>query len=117
MAARDILKREFDAKDGSFLMLLRAELRWDWIAFRRLTGVMYDVADEVRGKPAIESWIAEGFWYCDTWIKEWTHHPDFPRPSQPEHLAALALIHDLSYFLFIGESPYSDATLQTKAKG
>lgn len=117
MSKHNALKREFDAEGGSFLIILRTELRWDWTAFHQLTAAMYDVAEEVRGRPTIESWIAEGFWYCDTWIREWTGHPNFPRPSEPEYPAALELIHDLAYFLFIGESPYEDATLQTKAKG
>lgn len=46
---RDVLRREFHAEEGSFLIQLRVRLQWDWDAFRRLTGAMYDVADEVRG--------------------------------------------------------------------
>lgn len=117
MTSRDILKREFDAEDGSFLIIARCELRWDQEAFRRLTSAMYDVADEVRGKPVIESWIAEGFWFCDTWIREHTSHPNFPRPPQQEYDDAIELIHNLAWFLFTGENPFQDDALRTQAKG
>lgn len=117
MDARSILRHEFDGEPGSFLILARCELRWDWVAFRRLTSAMYDVADEIRGKASIETWIAYGFWFCDTWIKEWTGHPSFPRPNQEEYDDAIELIHDLSWFLFVGESSYGDDTLRAKAKG
>jgi len=117
MTAAEILKREFDAEDGSFLGVVRGELRWDHSAFRRLTNAMYDVADEARGKPVIEAWIAEGFWYCDTWLKDWTSHTNFPRLPEREHRDAIELIHELAYFLFTGDSPYEDDALKTKAIG
>jgi hypothetical protein len=115
MTQRDVLKREFEAEDGSFLLHVRCDLTWDEVAFRRLTSAMYDVADAVRGSPSIESWIAEGFWYCDTWLPDWTSHPNFPRPQDYDD--RMRLIHDLAYFLFIGQSPYLDDTLARRAKG
>jgi hypothetical protein len=117
MTSREALRYQFDAEEGSFLILLRSELRWDWAAFQALTSAMYEVADEVRGRDAIESWIANGFWYSDTWIRSWTGHPNFPRPAQPVYEAALTLLSDLAWFLFMGESPYSDDTLRAHAYG
>lgn len=116
-AARAILRREFNAEEGSFILQARVWLKWDWDAFRRLTSAMYDVADEVKGKPSVETWIAEGFWYCDTFISDWTSHPNFPRPPEKAHQDAIELVHDLAYLLFTGESPYKDDTLRKKAKG
>jgi hypothetical protein len=49
MSSREILRREFDAEEGSFLLQARVQLKWDWDAFRRLTSAMYDVAEEVKG--------------------------------------------------------------------
>jgi hypothetical protein len=117
MSSRDILKREFDAEEGSFLLQARCDLKWDWEAFRRLTSAMYDVADEAKGQASLETWIANGFWCCDTWIRDWTGHPDFPRPPEDAYRDALDIVHDLAYLLFIGESPYQDDTLREKAKG
>jgi hypothetical protein len=120
MSPREILKREFDAEEGSFLLQARVRLEWDWNAFRRLTSAMYDVADEVKDRPSVETWIAEGFWYCDTFVRDWTSHPNFPRPSEEAYREAIELVHNLASFLFIGRTPYDDAfveTLRKKAKG
>jgi hypothetical protein len=116
-SARDILRREFHAEEGSFLIQARVRLEWDWDAFRRLTGAMYDVAEEVKGRPSIETWIAEGFWFCDTWIRDHTSHPNFPRPPEEAYRDALALLGQLASFLFTGQSPYKGDELRKRAKG
>ena len=117
MSSRDILKREFDGEEGSFLLQARCRLKGDWDAFRRLTSAMYDVADEAKGQPSIETWIAQGFWFCDTWIRDHTSHPNFPQPPEEAYRDALELLHNLAAFLFTGESPFKDDTLRKKAKG
>ena len=115
--ATGILRGHFDGDEGSFLIRARCELTWDWNAFRELTAAMYDVADYARGKDTVETWIAHGFWFCDTWIRDWTSHPSFQRPDKEAYADAIELIHDLAYFLFVGESPYEDDALKTKAMG
>jgi hypothetical protein len=118
LAARETLKREFHAEEGSFLIQARCQLEWDWDAFRRLTSAMYDVAEEAKGRPSIETWIAEGFWYCDTFISGWTSHPNFPRPPEDAYRDAIELLHNLASFLFTGQNPYDDDdTLRKEAKG
>jgi hypothetical protein len=113
----DILKSEFEGADGSFLTIARCELRWDASAFRRLTGAMFDVASKIRDADSIDHWVAQGFWFCDTWVREWTSHLNFPRPEEGYYEASLQLLHDLACFLFICQSPYMDDTLERKAKG
>src|SRR6266481_7315244 len=103
MSPREILRREFYAGEGSFLIQARVRLEWDWVAFRRLTSAMYDVADEVKGQPSIETLIAEGFWFCDTWIRGHTSHPNFPRPPEKTYRDALELLANLASFLFTGQ--------------
>jgi len=49
ISARAVLRREFDAQEGSFIFQARCHYEWDWDAFRSLTSAMYDVADEARG--------------------------------------------------------------------
>ncbi len=117
MTSLEILRREFDGEDGSFILRARCDLLWDWDAFRRLTSAMFDVADQVKDNESIELWIAGGFWFCDTWISEWTSHPNFSRPNQEDYDHALELIHNLAYFLFMRESPYMDDALRQQAKG
>jgi hypothetical protein len=117
MTSRDILRSEFEAGEGSFLLQARSRYEWNWDAFRRLTSAMYDVADEIKGQPSIETWIAEGFWFCDTWIRDHTGHANFPRPPEEAYRNALTLLSDLASFLFVGRSPYKDDTLRKRAKG
>ena len=117
MSVREALRREFDAEPGTFVLRLRCDLEWDWAAFRLLTAAMYDVADAVKGQESLETWIANGFWFCDTWVRDWTSHPNFPRPDHQRYTEALELFHDLAYFVFYGESPYADDTLRNRAKG
>lgn len=117
MTPLERLRHEFNAEEDTFLLTMRCECLWDPEAFQSLTSAMYDVAVEVHQYPTIEKWIAEGFWFCDTWIREWTSHPNFPRPNKREYEASLQLIHDLAWFLFMGESPYLDNTLSKRAKG
>src|ERR1700755_2094056 len=99
MSSHDTLKSEFDAGEGSFLLQARCNFVWDWDAFRRLTSAMYDVAEEVKGQQSIETWIAEGFWFCDTWIRSHTSHPDFQRPPEDAYRDALSLLNHLASFL------------------
>jgi len=110
MSPREILRHEFDAEEGSFLLQARVRLKWDWDAFRRLTSAMYDVADEAKGQPSVETWIAQGFWFCDTWIRDHTSHPNFPRPPEDAYRDAIELVRNLATFLFLGENPYKDDT-------
>lgn len=106
------LRREIDGEDGTFLILLRTELRWDWSAFYQLTSVMYAVADETNKHDSVDKYIAQGYWFIDTWVKNWTGQEEFPRPEKHRYEEALELLHDLSYFFFIGESPYKNETLR-----
>ena len=122
MSPREILKREFlqceekDAK-GAFLLQLHCKCEWDWNAFRRLTGAMYDVAEELKGQPSIERWIAEGFWYCDSEITAIASHSNFSRFPETAYRDGVELIHNLAFLLFSGQNPYRDDTLRKKAKG
>ena len=116
MSRFDELKIEIDGGYGTFLNLLRCELRWDWDAFYKLTSLMYDVAELSDEKEKVEKYIAHGFWFIDTWVKAWTGHKDFPRPEKEDYEEAIELLHDLCYYYFIGESPFTDNTLKEMAK-
>ena len=117
MNTEEVLKKEFEGEEGSFILKLRCELNWDKNAFSSLASSMCDVAEKYKGKQSIPTWIAHGFWFFDTWVKEWTSHPDFPRPEKEYYENSIELIHDLAYYLFIGESPYEDDTLKKLSKG
>ena len=107
--ADDVLQREFDAEDGSFLIQLRSALHWDPVAFRRLTGAMRAHVERRDPDADIPRWVADGFWYASWFIRDWSQHPNFPRPYAAEYYeAAYGRLHDLASWLFTGESPYND---------
>jgi hypothetical protein len=102
-----ILRREFTGHDASFLLRLRCEFSWDKAAFSRLVAAMEDCAVAHQERDVIERWVAEGFWYLERFAPEWSSHPNFPRPHEEEYYKrAYERLHDLSYWLFVGESPY-----------
>jgi len=106
------LRKEIDGEEETFLIILRTELRWDWDAFNRLTNLMYDVADGATGLESVDKHIAQGYWFIDTWVRDWTGHDDFPRPEKDKYEEAIQLLRDLSYFFFTGVSPYEDDGLK-----
>ena len=64
----------------------------------------------VSTRPAsdpIPRWIAEGFWFLDFFVKEWSGHENFPRPADTRYYErANQRLHDLAFWLFTGQSPY-----------
>jgi hypothetical protein len=106
-----VLRQEFDAEDGSFLIQLRCDLVWDKTAFSRLVDVMHSYVSQTCDEPRVERWIANGFWYLETFVRDWTQHPSFPRVYAAEYYeSAYQRLHDLAYWLFDGKSPYIGGT-------
>jgi hypothetical protein len=106
--SEEALRSEFNACEGSFLLQLRCDLRWDVVAFRRITDAMLAYVRARDPEADIPRWVAEGFWYIGWFAKSWSEHPNFPRPLPPAYYAgAYERLHDLAYWLFIGESPYT----------
>lgn len=106
-AWQDILRHEFEAGEGSFLIQLRSDLKWDKAAFTRMTQEMRDCAAAHEGCETIERWIAEGFWYVEGFVRDWSSHANFPREFEDSYYEdAYERLRDLSYWLFMGESPY-----------
>lgn len=97
------LRAELDAEDGSFLIKLRIDLEWDKNAFNRLTEEMYRYVRERDHDSPIPRWIADGFWYLDSWVREWSSHEAFPRPHGDVYYeAAYERLHALAFWLFTG---------------
>jgi len=111
------LRHQFEAAEGTFLLIIRTELRWDWPTLRQMTSTMFHAIEELKGESRLDRWIAEGFWFCDTWVPAWTSHPDFPQQDSQDRAGALELIHDLAFALMTGQSPYQDDTLRVRAVG
>jgi hypothetical protein len=107
------LRAEFEGEDGCFLLRLRVELHWDRDAFRRLTDSMLHYLQSDRDPERIDRWVAEGFWYLNHFVKDWSSHPNFPKPLPHEYYeAAYERLYDLSYWLFMGESLYEGGSME-----
>ncbi|MCC7249682.1 MAG: hypothetical protein IT473_13755 [Lysobacter sp.] len=107
------LHKEFAAEDAdSFLIRLRGELFWDRAAFRRLVDAMQEYLASERNTEDLQRQTAEGFWYLDWYVKEWSSHPNFPKVfPQSYYESAYERLHDLAYWYFFGESPCETGTL------
>lgn len=107
-----VLKEEFEAADGSFLLELRCNLNWNRAAFARVVGAMQAYLESRQASETLDRWIAEGFWYLDHFVEAWSSHPSFARPHGEDYYrAAYERLHDLAYWLFVGESPYEGGGL------
>ena len=106
------LRKIFEAEDG-FLLRLRTDLVWDKEAFKTLSDAMQLYLEKIVPGEQIERWAAEGFWHTETFTKDWVSHPSFPKEHSSHYYEkALERLHDLSYWLFLGESPMQNGTLK-----
>ena len=69
---------------------------------------------EYSESDSLERWMAEGFWFLPSFIREWTTHSSFPRVHEAEYYQrAYERLDDLAYWFFIGDCPYlNEATLE-----
>jgi hypothetical protein len=102
------LRHEFQAEEGSFLIQLRPNLVWDRSAFSTMTDAMLACAAHYEKSDSRPQWIAEGFWFLGTFVREWSSHPNFPKSFEASYYAAAyQRLDDLAYWFFRGESPYT----------
>lgn len=107
-----VLRREFDAEEGSFLLRLRGDLEWDRAAFTRLERAMRTACEHCQGDEKLDRWLAEGFYEVATWVPMWTSHANFPRPTPEAYYEdCMERISDLAGWFFRGWHVYSDGYL------
>jgi hypothetical protein len=81
-----LLRREFSAEEGTFLLTLRgAGIEWDKAAFSRLEKAMRWACEKYRDHDQLDRWMAEGFYEASRFVREWTAHPNFPRPGPEQY--------------------------------
>jgi hypothetical protein len=75
----DLLRREFEADQATFLLGLRGEgLEWDKAAFSRFEKAMRRACEHFQNHGQLDRWMADGFYYACWFVREWTSHPNFP---------------------------------------
>jgi len=98
---REVLCKEHEAADDSFVMQLRGESRWDDAAHTRLFAAMLECCKAHEGQDTVERWIAEVFWYLSWWPRQQVERC---RPGSDDHENALANFDHLAWWLFARES-------------
>ncbi|HTL29396.1 MAG TPA: hypothetical protein VL282_09245 [Tepidisphaeraceae bacterium] len=99
------LRSEFNAEEGSFLLQLRCEARWDETRFRKPIEAMERCAEAYAGNEFVPRWLAEGFWYLDTFVPDQVKLPAFARQHDGEFFRERC--EDLAcatYWFFTGEA-------------
>jgi hypothetical protein len=104
----DLLRREFSADQGTFLLGLRGEgLEWDKAAFSRLEKAMRSACEHFQDSHQLDRWMAEGFYYTSWFVRDWTSHPNFPRPEPDQYYEdCIRRIADLADWFFQGSHSY-----------
>jgi hypothetical protein len=102
-----VLREEFEAADGSFLLRIRSELEWDRAAFTRLEQAMRATCVIFQPREELPRWLAEGYYYVSHFVEDWTAHPNFPRPEPADYYTdCLDRLGDLADWFFRGVHNY-----------
>ncbi|WP_279581363.1 hypothetical protein [Fodinicola feengrottensis] len=84
-------------------------LEWDRAAFSRLEQAMRAACSRCQGQDLLERWMADGFHYVSRFVRDWTSHPNFPRPEPLSyHHDCLERLDDLADWFFHGSHNYQD---------
>jgi hypothetical protein len=103
----ELLRHEFSAADGSFLLQLRVDLHWDRGAFSRLEQAMRRVCAQLERCEQLDRWLVEGYWYLSDFVPGHVSHPDFPRREPAEYYkSAVNRLRDLQDWFVTGRSPF-----------
>lgn len=104
----DLLRREFEADEGTFLLGLRGESpEWNKAAFSCLERAMRWTCEHFQDHDQLDRWLAEGFYYVSWFIRDWTAHPGFTRPEPQQYYSdCIQRIGDLADWFFHGTNDY-----------
>jgi hypothetical protein len=96
----EVLRKEHEATNESFVMTLRGEGRWDRAAYDRLFDAMLQCCKAHDDQTVIERWIAE-VWYLSWWVKT---QADRLWPGSRYHENAATNLDHLAWWLFAKQS-------------
>jgi hypothetical protein len=106
----DVLRREFEADQDTFLLGLRGDrLEWDRAAFSRFEKAMRWACEHFQDGQQLDRWMAEGFYYTSWFVRDWTSHSHFPRPEPEQYYNdCIQRIGDLADWFFHGVHSYAE---------
>ena len=98
---------ELNAENGSFILELRTELKWNHNSFLNLVSKLNKEFESTKNENKLKREIACGVWYISNFIKDWSQHENFPKILTEEYYTkSYELIDDLVYQYFMAESVY-----------
>ncbi len=98
---------ELNAENGSFILELRTELKWNHNSFLNLVSKLDKEFKSTKNENKLNREIACGVWYISNFIKDWSQHENFPKILAEEYYTkSYELIDDLAYQYFMAESIY-----------
>ncbi len=105
----EVLRQEFAAEDGSFLLQLRIDFVWDKAAFTRVTEAMRLCCEHHADAMTLDRWLTGGFWYLYAFVSGHVSHPSFPRVyDQAYYDAACEHLGVLADWFLVGLNPNMD---------
>jgi hypothetical protein len=100
----EVLKTELTAADGSFLLTLRSEYRWDRARFSVLARALWACCRATCDEDQLPRWLAGGVWELCSGAPGIISHPDFHREHPEEYFErARELLMALGTEFFSGE--------------
>jgi hypothetical protein len=70
---------------------------------------MRAACERVQGQEQVDRWMAEGFYYVSRFVRDWTAHPNFPRPRPRTYYEdCLERLDDLADWFFHGRHMYQE---------
>jgi len=109
MTWSNVLQPEFNAEEGSFILTLRMEYRWDAQRFGVLTRAMWEACLATQNDESLPRWLAEGFWLICVEAPRIAAHPSFRKEHSDEYRARVReLLDGLGTSFFSGASMWKD---------
>jgi hypothetical protein len=103
---RDVLRREHEGDESSFTWKLRAECKWDHVAYERVFFALRDCCKAHEGQESVERWIAEVFYYLSWYPKQ--EVVEWGKIEVPYYQNGVCNFDHLAWWMFMGLSRRDD---------
>ena len=103
------LEDHLNAKEGSFILDLRCNLKWKNESFKELLYLILEEAQKTRKDNTVSKQTVSGIWFVNDFVRNWTEHENFPKKNPQEY-------YDKAYKLLNHFFYYSNRAFVVKSK-